>query len=380
MRIVFAPDSFKGSLSAPAVAATMARGFQRVFPAIQSVACPLADGGEGTAEAMVVATRGALHTARVTGPLGDSLDARWGLLGDGETAVVELAEAAGLTRLPAGRRDPEAATTYGVGELIRIAAAHPGVRRLVVGLGGSATNDAGAGILQALGWRLFDDRGEVVGAGGGALSRVQTVLPPTNPVVPVGVDVTLAVDVSNPLAGPNGASAVFGPQKGAAPATVERLDRALASFRECVGVDDFPGAGAAGGAAYGLRVAFPDALLRPGIELVMETVGFGRALDGASLVVTGEGKLDRQTMSGKVVAGVARCCAAAGVPVVALAGGVDPDVGADEWQKMGLSAVLSVVPGPSPLAESVERAELWVADASERAARWLMVGSGLRLS
>jgi len=379
MRILFAPDSFKGSLTAPAVAAAMARGFVRVFPDCQPVLVPVADGGEGTVEAMVVATNGILQTARVTGPLGHLLDARWGLLGDGQTAVVELAEAAGLTRLSGGRRDPEATTTRGVGELIRIAAQHPGVRRLVVGLGGSATNDGGAGILQALGWRLLDASGGEIGAGGGALGRVRTIIPPKQGVIPRDVDLTIAVDVSNPLVGPDGASAVFGPQKGADPATVERLDRALATFRDCVGLGDFAGAGAAGGAAYGLRVAFPDALLRPGIDLVLETVGFDTALGGAVLVVTGEGRLDRQTLSGKVVAGVARRCAASGVPVVALAGGVDPSVGADEWKQLGLAAVLPVVPGPCTLSDSVERADVWVADAAERAARWLAVGSGFRL-
>ena len=376
MRIVIAPDSFKGSLSAPEVVDAIAAGLRRVFPDAEIVGLPLADGGEGTLAALVASTAGTMRPCRVTGPLGQPVDAAWGLLGDGCTAVVELAEAAGLALVPPDRRDPLHATTRGVGELIHAALSHPGVTRLVVGLGGSATNDGGAGILEGLGWRLEDADGVCVGPGGEGLLRLAHLVPPTE-MPGAGVDVTLAVDVRNPLTGSAGASAVFGPQKGAGSEQIVVLDRALARLRDIAGVADFPGAGAAGGATYGLSIAFPHARLRPGIELVLDTVGFDHCLDGAALVVTGEGRLDAQTLSGKVLCGVGRRAGAAGVPTVALVGSLAPSLDASQWNGIGLAAVMPVVPGPCELDTALVSARMWLTEAAERAAGWMVVGRGL---
>jgi glycerate kinase len=377
MRIVLAPDSFKGSLSAAAVADAMAVGFGRGLPGAELVQVPLADGGEGTLDALVAATGGVVFRSRVSGPLGDPVRARWGVLGDGRTAVVELAEAAGLGRVPERLRDPSRATTTGVGELIAEAMAAPGIERLVIGLGGSATNDAGAGILRALGWGLLDDRGEPVGPGGLGLESLARVVPPTHSELRSPVSVTVAVDVSNPLLGPDGASAVFGPQKGADPEMVGRLDRALARFRDVSGVAEFPGAGAAGGAAFGLAMAFPDAVLRPGIDLVLDAVDFADRIRGADLVVTGEGRMDRQTLSGKVVAGVARRCREARIPVAVLCGDLDSSVDGADWRELGVFAAASVVPGPCSVADAMGNASDWIASGSERMSAWLSLGAVL---
>ena len=380
MKVVIAPDSFKGALSAPEVAEAIASGLRRVFPDAECALLPVADGGEGTAAALASATGGELLAESVTGPLGEPVEARWALLGDGRTAVVELAEAAGLTLVPADRRDPRVTTTRGVGELLLAAARHPGVSRLLVGLGGSATNDGGAGILHALGFRLRTAAGEELPPGGAALAHLASV-ETTGMALPRALEVVIACDVDNPLAGPRGASAVFGPQKGATPDDVARLDAALAHYAskmaETTGrdVSAVPGAGAAGGAAAGLLWAFPEAQLRPGIDLVLDAVDFEARLRGADLVLTGEGRLDAQTLGGTVVAGVARRARAAGVPAVgAIVGGLAPDVDLGGLERrLGVAAVMPLAPGPCTLEESVAATRVWLADAAERAARWMRI-------
>ncbi|MFM7320971.1 MAG: glycerate kinase, partial [Armatimonadota bacterium] len=282
--------------------------------------------------------------------------------------------AAGLGLVPQVRRDPATTTTFGVGELLLAAAEAPGIRHLIVGLGGSATNDGGAGILQAAGWRLLDAAGRVLPPGGAALAaldRIETGSPdPWRNLE----SVVIACDVSNPLCGSDGASAVFGPQKGADPAAVARLDAALAHFATIAGAPSFPGAGAAGGAAYGLRLLFPEAHVRPGIEIVLDAVDFDARLRGADLVVTGEGRLDAQTGGGKAVSGVVARASRAGVPVVAIVGGFDPSISPG---KLGLAAVLPSVPGPVGLVESIRNGADWIVDAAERAAHWVRLGREL---
>jgi glycerate kinase len=379
MRIVVAPDSFKGSLSALAVAEAMERGVRSVFPDASVARVPIADGGEGTVEALVAATGGRLESRRVTGPLGEPVEARWGVLGDGRTAVVEMAAASGLTLVPRERRDPRATTTRGTGELVR-AALDAGLRRVVVGLGGSATNDGGAGLARALGIRFLDDAGRDLPEGGAALARLARVDLAGRDARIAAAEVVVACDVDNPLTGPRGASAVYGPQKGATPAMVAELDAALERFarvaREATGRDvaGLPGAGAAGGLGAGL-LFFTPARLRPGVEIVLETTGFDDLVRGADLVLTGEGRTDFQTAMGKAPVGVAAAAKRQGVPVVCLSGGLGP--GADEVLARGIDALAVTVPGPMGLEEAVARARELVEAGAARACR--LVALGMRI-
>jgi glycerate kinase len=379
MRIVVAPDSFKGSLSALAVAEAMERGVRSVFPDASVARVPIADGGEGTVEALVAATGGRLESRRVTGPLGEPVEARWGVLGDGRTAVVEMAAASGLTLVPRERRDPRVTTTRGTGELVR-AALDAGLRRVVVGLGGSATNDGGTGLARALGIRFLDDAGRDLPEGGAALARLARVDLAGRDARIAAAEVVVACDVDNPLTGPRGASAVYGPQKGATPAMVAELDAALERYarvaREATGRDvaGLPGAGAAGGLGAGL-LFFTPARLRPGVEIVLETTGFDALVRGADLVLTGEGRTDFQTAMGKAPVGVAAAAKRQGVPVVCLSGGLGP--GADEVLARGIDALAVTVPGPMGLEEAVARARELVEAGAARACR--LVALGMRI-
>ncbi len=358
MKILIAPDSFKGSLTAREAAHAMATGIRAVRPDAETVLLPLADGGEGTLDALVAATAGRWQAARVTGPRGEPVETAWGLLGpDGGTAVVEMAMAAGLTLVPAGQRDPHRTTTFGVGELLRLAGAS-GARRVVVGLGGSATNDGGAGAMQALGVRFLDAQGAplptpLAGADLARLARIDA----TGLAFPPDVEVVIASDVTNPLLGPTGASHVYGPQKGADAATVAALDAALAHYARVIyrdlGVDvaDLPGAGAAGGLGAGL-MAFLGARMHSGIDLVLDTVRFDEHLRHADWVLTGEGRIDAQTLHGKTIAGVLRRCRAASVPALAFGGSVD-DAASDALAAQGLVAAFPIVPGPMSLEEAM---------------------------
>jgi glycerate kinase len=379
MRIVVAPDSFKGSLSALAVAEAMERGVRSVFPDASVARVPIADGGEGTVEALVAATGGRLESRRVTGPLGEPVEARWGVLGDGRTAVVEMAAASGLTLVPRERRNPRVTTTRGTGELVR-AALDAGLRRVVVGLGGSATNDGGAGLARALGIRFLDDAGRDLPEGGAALARLARVDLAGQDARIAAAEVVVACDVDNPLTGPRGASAVYGPQKGATPAMVAELDAALERYarvaREATGRDvaGLPGAGAAGGLGAGL-LFFTPARLRPGVEIVLEMTGFDALVRGADLVLTGEGRTDFQTAMGKAPVGVAAAAKRHGVPVVCLSGGLGP--GADEVLARGIDALAVAVPGPMGLEEAVARARELVEAGAARACR--LVALGMRI-
>jgi len=370
MKVVVAPGSYKGSLTPSQAATAMARGVLRAAPGATVTALPMADGGEGTVQALVDATGGCLRLGEVTGPLGQPVRAAFGLAPDGATAYIEMAAASGLTLVPEAQRSPLTASTYGTGELIR-AALDAGCRRLIVGIGGSATNDGGAGALQALGLRILDAGGSEVGAGGGELVRaVRLDAGGLDPRL-ARVEITVACDVDNPLCGPQGAAAVFGPQKGATPEVVGRLDQALAHWgdllRRDLGRDvaALPGAGAAGGLGAGLLAL--GARLRPGIELVMAACDLPGKLAGADLLLTGEGRIDFQTAHGKTPVGVARAARVLGVPVIAIAGGLGP--GYADVYAAGIDACLSLVSGPMPLAQAMAEGEALLAAAAETAVR-----------
>ncbi|MFI9333693.1 glycerate kinase [Streptomyces althioticus] len=315
--MLVAADKFKGSLTAVEVAERVTAGLRAVRPDVQVEALPVADGGDGTVAAAVAAGF-ERHEVRVSGPLGDEVTAAYALR-DG-TAVVEMAEASGLQRLPEGVFAPLTASTYGSGELLR-AALDAGARSIVFGVGGSATTDGGAGMLAALGARFLTASGEPVGPGGAALAEVATAdLSGLDPRLR-SVEFVLASDVDNPLTGPKGAAAVYGPQKGASPEDVERLDAALGHFAKVLDAAELatsPGAGAAGGIGFGALLV--GARFRPGIEVMLDVLGFAAALERADLVITGEGSLDEQTLHGKAPAGVAAAARAAGKDVVAVCG------------------------------------------------------------
>lgn len=376
MWIVIAPDSFKGSLTAAEAASAISRGVQQVFPDAALVEAPMADGGEGTLAALVQSTGGRMVSRTVLGPLSAPVEAAFGMLGDEETAVIEMAAASGLLLVPPAERNPTITTTYGTGELIR-AALDLNARRILVAIGGSATNDGGAGMIQALGGRLLRADGTLIGPGGAALLELDTIdLSDLDPRL-AEVELLVACDVDNPLTGPRGASAIYGPQKGATPEMVELLDRALGHLGDLIerdlGVDvrDRPGAGAAGGLGAGL-MGFLGADLRPGIEVVMDAVRFDSMVEGATLVITGEGRTDGQTMAGKVPLGVARRAAQHGVPVIVISGAVTPD--ADALLDHNIAALLSITDGPIPLEEAMARAAELLERAAARALRLIRLG------
>ena len=339
MKVVVAPNAFKGTLTATQAAAAIARGVREVFPDAEVIEVPVADGGDGTVEALVDANRGEYRSATVDGPLGDPVEARYGLINSGRTAVVELATSSGLALLAPERRDPRRASTYGFGELLE-AARSSGASEIIAGIGGSATNDGGAGMAQAVGYRLLDDADQDLARGGAALARVQRIAGGSRIR---DTSIRVACDVDNPLLGPNGASHVYGPQKGADELTVEELDAALAHLAEVVRRDlhldvaNEPGAGAAGGTGFGM-VAFLGAVLVKGAPLVVEASGFDRTLKGADLVFTGEGRVDEQTAFGKAPGEVAKRAKRARVPVVLLAGSKGPG-----WEALSKQGVTSIV-------------------------------------
>ena len=370
MRVICAPDSFKECLSATEAATVMAEGISRVLPDAAVDICPVADGGEGTVEALVTALDGEYRDSRVTGPCGAPVTARWGLVEDA-TAVIEMAAAAGLNLVPRTRRDPRTTTTFGVGELL-LAARRAGARRLVVGLGGSATVDGGCGMAQALGWRFRDAAGRELAAplSGGDLPAIVHIDPGSALAELAGIEVIAACDVTTPLLGDEGAAAVFAPQKGADPQAVRELEVGLTHLARVVrrelGADmaALEYGGAAGGLGAGLAV-FARAGLESGIERVLATSRFDERLQGADLCLTGEGRIDGQTLAGKACLGVARAAAAQGVPTLALAGAAGPD--ADALLATGLSEWRLIGPGLSSR-ESMRRARELLATAAGRAA------------
>ena len=376
MKVVIAPQAFKGSISALEVARAMSEGVRRVLSDAETVLVPVADGGDGTLETLVEATDGQLRASEVTGPLGEKVTAEWGALGDSNTAVIEMARTSGLALVPLDRRDPRRATTYGLGEAIRDAL-DAGYRSFIVGIGGSATNDAGAGMAQALGVRLYDARGDDLPVGGAALADLDRIeMSALDPRARESI-FAVACDVSNPLCGPEGASAVYGPQKGATPEIVHELDEALAHFADVVerdvGVEikDVSGAGAAGGLGGGM-IAFLNGSLRAGVDIVLDAVGLDDQLEGADLVITGEGQLDFQTVYNKAPIGVARLAKKRGIPVVAVSGSLGR--GFADVHEHGIDAVAAITTAPMSLDEATERAAELAASATEQALRFMQVG------
>jgi glycerate kinase len=365
MRVLVAPNAMRGAADAPSAALAIRRGLLSTPRPPEVVdLCPVADGGDGTAECIVAAAHGGWHSRRVQGPLGSPVDARYGIVGD--TAVIEMAAASG--QRVAAKRDPLHASTFGTGELVRDAVDR-GFKRIIVGLGGSATNDGGRGFAEALGWRFLGEAGEPLPPGPLALAQLARV----EPGPPLDVELIAACDVDNPLTGPMGASAVFGPQKGAGPDAVKRLDAALAQLAQVVSpaLAATPGSGAAGGLGFGL-MAFAGARLEPGAELCLRTVGFSQRVRDTDLVITAEGRVDAQTARGKAPLAVAR--AAGGVPVICLTGSAPNEAALDEIYAAGITAVLPVAPGPITLRASIARTSELLADAAARAWRLFVAG------
>jgi glycerate 2-kinase len=376
MKVILAPDSYKDALPAPEAAQALAAGVRRACPAARLDECPMGDGGEGTLAALLAATGAKRIEQEVRDALGRPCVAAWGWHQATRTAYIELAEASGLQRLNPDERRALHTTTYGVGQLVQ-AALDRGAQRALLMLGGSATNDAGAGMLQALGARLLDAKGQPLPLGGAALSKLASVeLDGLDPRLSA-LSFSAAVDVDNPLLGPRGASAVFGPQKGATPEQVAMLDAALEHFADCaeavLGEDhrELPGAGAAGGMGFAAR-AFLGAKLCPGIELVMDQVGFDERLTDADLVITGEGQLDGQSLAGKTPIGIARRARAHGVPVVVLAGSLG-----EGWQAAhaeGVTAAFALADGPMALEEALGRCAELLTARSESITRIFLAG------
>lgn len=367
MKIVIAPDSFKESLSALEAANAIERGFKFIFPEADYKKMPMADGGEGTVQSLVDATEGSIIERTVTGPLGEPVKAFFGLMGDGKTAVIEMAAASGLHLVPSEKRNPLITSTRGTGELIT-AALDLGVQHIIIGIGGSATNDAGAGMIQALGGKLLDKTGSEIGSGGGALAQLAAIDMSGLDSRLRDVHFEVACDVDNPLTGPRGASAIFGPQKGATPEMVELLDQNLGHFADVVEnalgkpFRHIEGAGAAGGIG-GSLLALVNADLKKGIEIVLHAVDFENEVKDADLVITGEGKIDSQTIYGKTPIGVARAAKKHGIAVIGLAGSLSDD--SDVVHEHGIDALFSIVPGIVTLPEALEKAEIYM----ERTAR-----------
>lgn len=358
MKIVIAPDSYKESLSALDVATAIETGFREIYPYAEYVKVPVADGGEGTVEAMVAATQGHIVQVSVTGPLGEPVNAFYGLSGDMRCAYIEMAAASGLESVPPTRRNPLLTTSWGTGELIRHAL-DAGVSQIIIGIGGSATNDGGAGMAQALGAKLLTAEQQQIAPGGGALETLARIdLSELDPRL-ADCRIDVACDVTNPLTGPQGASAVFGPQKGATAAMIERLDRGLQHFAQIIDRDldidvlNLEGGGAAGGMGAALY-AFCGANLRPGIEIVTDALGLADLVAAADLVITGEGRIDSQTIHGKVPVGVAKVAKRFNVPVIGIAGSLTADVGV--VHQHGLDAVFSVLYSVCTLEEALANA------------------------
>ena len=377
MKILIAPQAFKGSISAVDVAAAMREGVLRVLPDSDVSAVAVADGGDGTLETLVEGSGGEIHRIEVTGPLGERRTAEWGAMGDGATAVIEMARTSGLALVPDEKRDPLITTTFGLGEAI-IHAIDAGFRRFIIGIGGSATNDAGAGMAQALGVRLLDSAGRDLEFGGAALSRLNRIdMSGLNDAVR-NCEFLVACDVNNPLTGPTGASAIYGPQKGATSEMIERLDAALLHFAEVVKrdigveINDVPGAGAAGGLGGGM-IAFTNGELRAGVDIVLDTVRLNDYLAGCNLVITGEGSMDHSTIYNKAPVGVAERAKRLGIPVVGISGSLG--AGFQDVHEHGIDALAAITAGPMTLDEASERAAELIANATEQVLRFMKAGS-----
>lgn len=381
MKFIFAPDSFKGSLSALESCDILERVTARIFPEVETISIPVADGGEGTVDALLRAMGGKRIKTPVTGPMFEAETAVWGLLPDGKTAVMEMAQASGLPYVPANRRDPRRATSLGTGEMIA-AALNMGVRSILIGIGGSATNDGGMGMLTALGARFFDAHGNDVSPVGGEMAHVEAV--DFSGLMPAlkETEITVICDVTNPLLGENGATFIYGPQKGATDGIRDELEAGMAHYAQVVSaaagrdIASFPGAGAAGGLGAALGGVL-HAQLKSGIDAVLDAVDFDQKLKGVSLAITGEGRIDGQSVRfGKVPVGVAKRCAAQGIPTAAIVGGIGS--GAEGLFDLCESTIMTTVTGPMSLEKAMEDAPALYEYAAERLLRAIRMGMNLR--
>lgn len=370
MKVLIAPDSFKGSLTALEAAEAFERGIKNFDADIETFKIPLADGGEGTMQALVDAVGGTINKLEVNDPLGRKIMAKYALLDNG-TAVIEMAEASGITLLSLEEKNPLLTTSYGTGELIADAV-KKGAKKLIVAIGGSATNDAGVGLAQALGGHFYDKNGKEIGFGGKNLSQIKNIDLTELKENLKGIKIITACDVDNPFYGENGAAHVYAPQKGADKNTVEILDRNMKKFAAVIkneleyDVQEISGSGAAGGLGGGMA-AFLNSELKPGIEIVLDTVSFDSYLSDADLLITGEGKIDRQTISGKVVYGAAKRANKRGVDVIAAAGSLGE--GYKELNQHGISALFSIIKEPISLENAVGQADLLLEEAAEQIIR-----------
>ncbi len=375
MKIIIAPDSFKGSLSALEAGNAMKEGMLRVIPEANIEVVPMADGGEGTVDALVASTGGKIVMEEVSDPLMRKIKAKYGILGDGMTAVIEMSAASGLPLVSPEERNPMITTTYGTGELIK-SALNRGCKKLIIGIGGSATVDGGAGVAQALGAKLLDRYGNDIAFGGGGLEFLDRIDISGIDQRIYEIETIVACDVDNPLVGPRGGPQVYGPQKGATPEMVNKLDEYLNGYAEIIkrdlniDVKDVPGAGAAGGLGAGL-IAFMKAKLRSGIEIVIQASGLKDRLKDADLVITGEGKIDRQTIYGKTPIGVAKTAKMYGLPVIAICGIIGE--GAFVVYDNGIDALMSIISYPMTVEEAMDNAFKLISDAAERTIRLVLI-------
>ena len=373
MKIVLAPDSFKESMTAKEACEAIEKGLRKVIDNLECIHVPMADGGEGTTQSLVDATGGKFYTVEVTGPLGEKKEAIFGILGDEKTAILEMAEASGLEIVSRDKRDATITTTYGTGELIK-AALDKKVETILIGIGGSATNDGGAGMVQALGGKLLDRVGNEIGFGGGELAKLEKIDISNLDKRLKDVKIIVACDVQNPLTGPTGASHVFGRQKGANEEQREQLDKNLKHYAEIIrrdlgkDVETIPGAGAAGGLGAGL-MAFLSAELRKGIDIVIEYSKLEDKIQGADYVITGEGSIDGQTRFGKTPYGVAKVAKKYDIPVIALAGNVGKDI--DVLYDYGFTAIFSILPRVETLEKAINNGKENIQYISENLGRVL---------
>ena len=381
MKLIFAPDSFKGSLSALESCDILERVAARHFPGAETISVPVADGGEGTVDALLRAMGGERRQMQVSGPIFEPVTATWGMLSDGATAVMEMAQASGLPYVPQDKRDPRNATTLGTGEMLA-EAIRQGARKILIGIGGSATNDGGIGLLTALGAVFTDAAGKRVSPVGGALATVahadfSGLMPELRQT-----QITVICDVTNPLLGENGATFIYGPQKGATEAIRDELEAGMAHYAKVVqdalgrDIASFPGAGAAGGLGAALGGVL-GATLKSGIDAVLDAVDFDKKLDGVSLAVTGEGRIDGQSVRfGKVPVGVAKRCAARGIPTVAIVGGIGE--GAEGLYELCESTIQTTVSGPMSLEKAMQDAPALYEQAADRLLRAIRIGMNLK--
>lgn len=371
MKIIVAPDSFKGSLSAIEAANAIDRGIKKAYPEAETVLLPIGDGGEGTMETLVAATGGTIKAVSVTGPSNNKVEAAYGVLGDGETCVIEMASASGLHLVPEENLSPLETTTFGTGELIR-QALDDGFSSFIIGLGGSATNDGGAGMLQALGLQILDSKGNEIGPGGGELNKVSKIDLTAFDKRINSSKFIIASDVQNPMVGLNGASHIFGPQKGASPDEVQLLDQYLVNWADKIleftgtEVHDQPGAGAAGGIGGAFQAFFPFEMRR-GVDVVLDYINLDRELENADLVITGEGKVDSQTIFGKTPLGVSQRAKSRELPTIIIAGSVGK--GVEVLHDFGVISIHSIINSPMSLKEAIETADELLEATAEQVVR-----------